>query len=152
MVRRAERIDPRFAMAYWGEAMCFNQPLWFNEDLDKGRDAIARMDPAQRARPVTSREQAYIAAVERLFGSGDKPARDRAYADSMRELARTHPEDDEAAAFYALALLATIAPGQPNTEISLKAGAIASAILRLDGGRHQCRRAHAQRQRAGEGP
>src|SRR5207253_6988293 len=37
--RRAERIDPHFAMAYWGEAMCFNQPLWFNEDLDKGRDA-----------------------------------------------------------------------------------------------------------------
>jgi len=127
--RRAERIDPRFAMAYWGEAMCFNQPLWFNENLDKGRGAIKRLDAARRAMAVTSREQGYIEAVERLFGTGDKPARDRAYADSMGTLARTYPEDDEAAAFYALALLATIPPAEPNAEISLKAGAIASAIL-----------------------
>jgi tetratricopeptide (TPR) repeat protein len=127
--RQAERIDPRFTMAYWGEAMCFNQPLWFNEDLDKGRDAIARLDVAQRAKPVTSREQGYIGAIEQLFGQGDKPARARVYADSMGALARAHPEDDEAAAFYALALLATVPPAQPDAEISLKAGAIASAIL-----------------------
>ena len=127
--RQAEGIDSRFAMAYWGEAMCFNQPLWFHENLDKGRDALTRLQAARRARPVTSREQGYIDAVERLFGPGAKPARDRAYADSMGELARTHPEDDEAAAFYALALLATIPPAQPNAGISLKAGAIATAIL-----------------------
>src|SRR5947207_7700470 len=28
--REAQRIDPAFAMAYWGEAMCYNQPLWYN--------------------------------------------------------------------------------------------------------------------------
>jgi tetratricopeptide (TPR) repeat protein len=118
--REAERIDPRFAMAYWGEAMCFNQPLWGNENLDKARDAVARLDTARRARPVTARERLYVAAVEQLFGPGDKASRDRAYAAKMDELMRAFPEDQEAAAFNALALLTT----NP-----LKAGAIASDLL-----------------------
>ncbi|HEX6463494.1 MAG TPA: hypothetical protein VFZ98_03530 [Vicinamibacterales bacterium] len=127
--REAERIDPDFAMAYWGEAMSFNQPLWFNENLDKARDTLRRLQAAARARPVTARERGYLEAVERLFGAGDKDVRDRAYADRMRALARAYPGDDEAAAFEALALLALIPPGQPDEQRSLEAGAIASAIL-----------------------
>jgi len=127
--REAERIDPPFAMAYWGEAMCFNQSLWFNENLDKARGALARLEAATRARRVTAREEGYIEAIERLFGAGDKRARDAAYADRMRALARARPEDDEAAAFEALALLALIPPGQPDDKRSLEAGAIVSAIL-----------------------
>ena len=127
--REAERIDPPFAMAYWGEAMCFDQPLWFNESLEQAHDAVRRLEAAIRARPVTARERGYIDAVERLFGSGDKAARDRAYLDRMGELTRADPKDDEAAAFYALALLASIPPGQPNADVSLKAGAIATTIL-----------------------
>lgn len=126
--REAERIDPQFAMAYWGEAMCYNQPLWFNENRDKGRDALNRLH-ARAAVPSTRRERGYIEAVERLFGADDKPARDRAYANRMRELARAYPDDDEAAAFYALSLLATIRPAQPDDAVSVRAGAIASAIL-----------------------
>jgi tetratricopeptide (TPR) repeat protein len=127
--REAERIDPAFAMAYWGEAMCFNQPLWFNENLDKAHDALRRLEAAARARPVTPREQDYIDAVRRLFAGGDKGARDRAYADRMGELLRAYPNDDEAGAFYALALLATMPPGKPNPDVSLRAGALATAIL-----------------------
>ena len=128
--REAERIDPSFAMAYWGEAMCDNQPLWFHETLDKGRDALTRLRAARAARRVTAREDGYIDAIERLFGAGDKPARDRAYAVRMGELSRAYPADDEAAAFYALALLATIPPARPDPAVSLRAGAIASAILK----------------------
>ena len=131
--REAERLDPGFAMAYWGEAMCFNQPLWFNENLEKARDALRRLEVARRARPVTAREGGYIDAVERLFGAGDKAARDHAYADRMRELAHAYPNDDEAAAFEALALLALIPPGQADDRRSLEAGAIASAILMRNG-------------------
>ncbi|HEX2455256.1 MAG TPA: hypothetical protein VHI99_16275 [Vicinamibacterales bacterium] len=126
---QAERIDPSFAMAYWGEAMCYNQPLWFHEDLAKGRDALGRLHAAHVTSRVSVREQRYIKAVERLFGAGDKAARDRAYADQMGELARAYPDDDEAAAFYALALLATVPAATLNADVSLKAGAIASAIL-----------------------
>ena len=128
--REAERIDPNFAMAYWGEAMCDNQPLWFHEDLAKARDALTRLRAARAARRVTAREDGYVDAIERLFGAGDKPARDRAYAVRMGELSRAYPADDEAAAFYALALLATIPPARPDPTVSLRAGAIASAILK----------------------
>jgi hypothetical protein len=131
--REAQRLDSGFAMAFWGEAMCFNQPLWDNENLEKARAALKRLGvtkAARSARAPTAREKAYLDAVERLFGDGDKAARDRAYADRMGELSRADPDDDEAAVFYALALIATIRPGQHNTAISLKAGTIASAVLK----------------------
>src|SRR5215831_18145903 len=31
--RRAEQIDPSFAMAYWGESMTYNHPVWAQQDL-----------------------------------------------------------------------------------------------------------------------
>ena len=130
--REAQRIDPGFALAYWGEAMSYNQPLWYNENLDKARDALRRLGPTREARLAkapTPREKGYLDAVERLYGDGTKRDRDRAYVDRMASLAREFPDDDEAKAFYALALLSTIGEGQRNAEISRKAGAIVSAIL-----------------------
>ena len=127
--RDAERADRAFAMAYWGEAMCYNQSLWFHEDVARARDALGRLHASLDTTRVSARERRYIEAVDRLFGAGDKAPRDRAYAEHMGDLARAYPDDDEAAAFYALALLATAPPGAPSTDVSLKAGAIASAIL-----------------------
>jgi hypothetical protein len=139
--REAERLDPGFAMAYWGEAMCFNQPLWRNEDVGKARSALARLAPTpleRQAKASTAREKGYLDAVERLYGltggparvNGSQAARNAAYADRMGALSRQFPQDDEAAAFYALALLATIPENERNTAVSLKAGAIADAILK----------------------
>ena len=131
--RDAQHLDPGFAMAYWGEAMCYNQPLWYNENLEKARAVLARLAPSRAARQskaLTAREKAYLDAVERLYGDGDKTARDRAYSDRMAELVRQYPDDDDAATFYALALLATIPSGERNTAVSLKAGGIALAVLK----------------------
>ncbi len=131
--RQAQRADPGFAMAYWGEALSYNQPLWLNENLDKARAALARLAPtraARQAKAPTAREQGYLDAVERLFGDGAKPARDRAYADRMAALHAQFPDDDEASAFYALALLSTIPSGERNLSVSMKAGDIALAILK----------------------
>jgi hypothetical protein len=130
--RLAQKIDPGFAMAYWGEALSYNQPLWYNEDVAKARAVLARLAPtrdARQAKAPTAREKAYLDAVEHLSGDGAKAARDRAYADRMAAITRQFPEDDEAAALYALALLATIREGERNTAVSLQAGGIASAIL-----------------------
>ena len=30
--REAQKADPAFALAYWGEAMTFNHPLWQQQD------------------------------------------------------------------------------------------------------------------------
>src|SRR5262249_41666584 len=48
--REAQRVDPGFALAYWGEAMCDNQPLWYNENVDKGRQALGKLAPTAAAR------------------------------------------------------------------------------------------------------
>jgi tetratricopeptide (TPR) repeat protein len=131
--RQAQRADASFALAYWGEALCYDQPLWYNEDVAKARAVLARLAPTREARLAkapTPREKGYLDAVERLFGDGDKRARDRAYADRMAELHRQFPDDDEAAAFYALAVLATIPQGQRNPDVSLKAGAIVMSVLK----------------------
>jgi tetratricopeptide (TPR) repeat protein len=131
--RQAQKADPGFAMAYWGEALAYNQPLWFNEDVVKARAVLARLGAtpaARQAKVPTARERLYLDAVEKLFGDGAKSVRDRAYMDRMAELVRLHPEDDEASAFYALALLATIPAGERNPTVSLKTGGIALAILK----------------------
>src|SRR5205814_7420997 len=96
--REAQRIDPKFAMAYWGEAVSYNQPLWYNENFDKARATLARLGPTdadRAAKAPTTRERAYLEAVERLFGDGEKRARDAAYAGRMAELTREYPEDEE---------------------------------------------------------
>jgi hypothetical protein len=131
--REAERIDPGFAMAYWGEAMSYNQPLWYNEEIGKARAALSRLAPtaaARAAKAPTAREKAYLDAVERLFGDGDKSSRNRAYADRMAALSAANPGDDEAAVFYALALLGNIPEGERRPDASMKAGAIAAAVLK----------------------
>jgi hypothetical protein len=130
--RAAQKIDPRFALAYWGEAMCFNQPLWFHEDVGAGRAALAKLGVTPQARLAsarTPREQAYLAAVETLYGTGDKLSRDRAYAEAMAALATKFPQDDEAQAFYALALAATFPRGDQSLPLRRKAGTIVEGVF-----------------------
>src|SRR5262245_26468548 len=70
----AQRLDPGFAMAYWGEAMAYNQTLWLNQDPERAREILQRLGPtaeARAARGGTDRERDFLAAVEVLFGSGD---------------------------------------------------------------------------------
>jgi tetratricopeptide (TPR) repeat protein len=108
--REAQRQDAGGAMAYWGEAMAHNQSLWLNQDLAGARDALRKLGrtPVERATKAASdKERALLGAVEILFGDGEKPARDVAYADAMGRLHAAHPDDPDVASFYALALLAT---------------------------------------------
>src|SRR5262250_3046564 len=87
--RAAEKADPAFAMAYWGEAMTFNHPLWMQRDRDAAVKALERLAPTRdvrRAKAPTERERMYLDAVEELWAEGDKAERDRAYAEAMRRL------------------------------------------------------------------
>ena len=130
--REAQRLAPGFAMAYWGEALSYSQPLWYNENVASARAVLARLGPTREARAAkapTPREKAYLDAVERLFGDGSRPARLQTYADHMAALVRDHAADQEASAFYALALLGTIPENARNAQTSLKAGALASSVL-----------------------
>jgi tetratricopeptide (TPR) repeat protein len=119
-------------MAYWGEAMCFNQPLWFGEEPDRGRAALLKLGPTAAARAAkarTPRELMYLAAVEALWGQGSKAARNQAHADAMAALVARFPKDDEAQAFYALSLLALLPRGDQAIPIRQKAGAIVESVF-----------------------
>jgi len=108
--RRAEEIDPRFAMAYWGEAMTYNHPVWNEWDGKAAREVLERLgaSPEDRlAKAPTPREKDYLSAVEILLGEGQKKDRDLRYAEAMGRISRSYPDDVDAAAFYALALLGT---------------------------------------------
>jgi tetratricopeptide (TPR) repeat protein len=128
----AERADPGFAMAYWGEAMTFNHPVWNQVDVQAGRVALAKfgLTPEARAQRIADpRERAWFSAVEILYsGAGSKPERDARYATAMQQLARTYPKDDEAQLFYALALLGK-SEGVRDVPTYLQAAAIAKAVF-----------------------
>jgi tetratricopeptide (TPR) repeat protein len=107
---RAEAKDPSFAMAYWGEAMTFNHPVWNQRDRRGAMAALTKLgldEEARLAKAPTAREKDYLRAVEILYERGPKKERDVAYAEAMEKLHRTYPDDVDGAAFYALALLGT---------------------------------------------
>ncbi len=129
--REAQRLDPDFAMAYWGEALTYTHPVWNQQDLAAARTALARLGPtpeARRAKALTPREQAYLETVEILYGEGSKPHRDTLYALGLERLARAFPDDDEAKAFYALALLG-LGQGERDVWSYMRAAAVAQEVF-----------------------
>jgi len=113
--QRAQKADPNFAMAYWGEAMTYNHPLWAQQDLAAARGTLFRLGEtpqARRAKAKTERERAYLDALETLYGEGTKLERDRRYADAMRAVHERYPNDIDATCFYALALMGTSHEGR----------------------------------------
>ena len=117
--RAAQQAEPGFAMAYWGEAMTYNHPIWSEQDLEAARAALKRLAPdreARQAKAPTEREKAFLGAVETLYGEGDKPARDAAYAEAMRQVHERWPDDLEAASFYALSRIGPALTGPPGEE------------------------------------
>ncbi|MGB9031258.1 MAG: hypothetical protein WCC27_14150, partial [Acidobacteriaceae bacterium] len=128
----AEKADPGFAMAYWGEAMTFNHPVWNQVDVEAGQAALAKFAPTPEARAqriADSRERAWFSAAEILYsGVGSKPERDARYAEAMHQLTHEYPKDDEAQLFYALALLGK-SEGVRDVPTYLQAAAIAKTVF-----------------------
>jgi tetratricopeptide (TPR) repeat protein len=121
-------------MAYWGEALTYNQTLWGEQDLPAARAALAKLaaTPQLRAaKPATAREQAYLASVEQLYGNGDKSRRDSNFSAALGTLARSYPHDLDARAFYALSILG-LTNGKRDAANYMRAAAEAEAVYDLD--------------------
>jgi tetratricopeptide (TPR) repeat protein len=109
--QKCRQIDPGFVLAYWGEAMTYDQTLWRHENVDAGRRALAALGPTPAARAAkarTPRERTLLAAVEVLFGDGDTTTRHRKYAEAMARAYAAEPDDPDVASLYALSLLGTM--------------------------------------------
>ena len=109
--QRVAAVDPHCAMAHWGIAMTLFQPLWPTRPgpgaLQQGWQAVEK---AKALQPPTEREQLFIAAAEAFFRdptSSDYWLRIRRWEQAMQKVYQTFPDDSDAAAFYALAHLAT---------------------------------------------
>jgi tetratricopeptide (TPR) repeat protein len=130
----ALKIDSSCAIAYWGIALsCWGNPfgagLKTTSQLQDGQKAGER---GRATGAKTERERAYIAAVSKLYADFEKaPQQTRllAYRDAMAEMAAQHPQDREAAVFYALALAASEEPTDKSYASRLKAGAILEALF-----------------------
>ena len=130
--RRAQAIDPRFAMAYWGEALTYTHQVWNQQDLNAARAVLRRLasDSAARAAAApTAREKDYLSATEALYGPGTKARRDSLYAVVMERMAHDYPDDDEAQVLYATALFG-LTQGVRDVPTYMRAGAIAQAVFR----------------------
>jgi tetratricopeptide (TPR) repeat protein len=135
--REAQLLDPDFAMAYWGEAMTYNHSLWSEQDREAAWEVLERLGStteARLAKATGEREKGYLQALEVLYGEGTKLERDRAYAEAMRRLHEQYPDDNEAQAFYALAILGTAHDGRDH-ETYMRAAAQAEEVFR-DNHRH----------------
>ena len=126
--QKAEQIDPNFAMAFWGEAMSHNHPLWGEVDVDKAKRALEKLSPkleGRVAKAQSPKEKSYLQAADLLFYSpGDKLARDTAYSKAMAKMYAEWPDDHEVNVLYALSILGTIRPG----DIGFRRQALAASI------------------------
>jgi hypothetical protein len=132
--QQAQKADPDFALAYWGEAMAHNYTLWAEQQTDDARKAMAKLGPSPEARAAkakTAREKMWLAAVEALYGSGTKFERDEAYADKMDALFAAYPDDVEARVFDALATMGR-SHGTRDSKAYLRAAAMLEPIFRAN--------------------
>ena len=104
----AARLDPSAAMAYWGIALALGPNI--NAGMDK-TDERRAWEALQKTRSysahVTPAEQAYLQAISTRYSlkGHTRAALDKAYADSMRVLWKQFPEDPDAGALFAEALM-----------------------------------------------
>lgn len=105
----ATRLDPTCAMCYWGIAL--TQGSNYNSPTDAEREKTAYTAVQQAlglTDRVTPRERATIQALAKRHSSAagaERAALDRAYADAMREVVRSFPNDPDAATLFADALM-----------------------------------------------
>jgi hypothetical protein len=130
--RLAQKADPDCAMAFWGEAMTHIHPLWPDrptpELIEVAGNATAR---ALALGGRSKREDAYIETVRAYFDGTSRSEQERLdrFEAAWRRLAKDHPQDLEAQAFFALAHMATANPSDKSYEKQKFAGKIVEEVL-----------------------
>jgi len=130
--RKAKQEDPSCVMAYWGEAMSYNHPIWQEQDFEKGKAALTGLGLTHEERQgkTTSQiEKDFLKAADILYGEGTKPERDKAYSNFMNTLYEKYPANHEVASLYALSLLGTVSVGR-DEDVYQRSAKISEGILR----------------------
>jgi tetratricopeptide (TPR) repeat protein len=122
---------PTCAMAYWGIAMSYWNQIWApprETALDAGWAAVQKA----KALTASARERDFIDAIATFYQGSDKQDhRTRAtnYTRAMELVYQRYPNDPEAKAFYALALLASASALDKTYAAQKKAGELAESLF-----------------------
>ncbi|BCT92426.1 hypothetical protein LYSHEL_14500 [Lysobacter helvus] len=136
----AARLDPACAICVWGQALVLGPNINLPMDPANAAKATALAKKAQslagNAKPV---DRALIDALVARYADpapADRAALDKAYADAMAKVVAQFPEDDDAQAMYAEALM-DLTPwnywspaGKPNADTPKIVGAIETVLKR----------------------
>lgn len=106
---QAVSVDPECAMCWWGAALVLGPHV--NAGMDPANNAAA-WERLQAARALAASaepwEQAWIGALSARYAENppaDRVVLDRAYADAMGKVTEAFPDDLDAAAFHAEAMM-----------------------------------------------
>lgn len=129
---KAQKQDSTFLMAYWGEAMTYNHPLWRQQDFTKGQAALDKFktyNQDQVKDQFSELEQDFWKAMKTLYAEeGDKKTRDQAYSEHLKMMHQKYPKNHEVSAFYALSILGAVPVGRDVAAYE-KAAKIAEGII-----------------------
>jgi tetratricopeptide (TPR) repeat protein len=136
--RQAAKLDPDLAMAWWGIGLSVGPNI--NEEPTPPKTATAA-DALSRAtllaaKHASASERDYIAALGVRYTSAANPDFDQLatrYRDAMRQLVQKYPDDDDARALFAEAIMdlhpwrlwngdGTPAPGTPELVDTIEHG------------------------------
>src|SRR4051812_21017517 len=125
-----EKDDPQCAIAHWGLAMSLWHQLWNRPELavlQRGGEQLKHAEKMQ----ATSREKDYIKALDAFYKHPKRSYKKRAmaYCNAMEKVAQRNPDDHEAAAFYALSLLAAEPEHDPGDAYRKKAAAVLEKLF-----------------------
>ena len=135
----AARLDPSLAMAYWGQALVLGPNINAAMAPEAEPKALELIQKAVALKSkATARERAYIDALATRYtgNAADRAKADRAFADAMKKVVETYPDDLDAATIYAESLM-DLRPwgywtrdGQPYDETRQIAGTLERVIAK----------------------
>ena len=133
--------DPDCAMAQWGIALTYYHPIWTMPDSGEFAAGLEAIRKAGELGGKTDMERDFIAAANAFYSGkvgvtidpasgavpevgqfchgpvgGDYQSCAIAYRNALERVHSRHPDNLEAAAFFALQLIATATPGDPTLE------------------------------------
>jgi len=123
------KADPACAIAHWGIAMSFYHQIWNHPGEAVMTHGWSELQKAIDAK--TEREKEYISALMVFYKPGPLKYQQRVdlYSAAMRALYEHYPDDMDAAAFYALSLLADVAPDDTSLNQEHKALALLTPLF-----------------------
>ncbi|HYO79979.1 MAG TPA: hypothetical protein VES20_01150 [Bryobacteraceae bacterium] len=134
MFTQALKADPSCGIAHWGVARTYYHPIWAPpspEELKLGSEAVQR---ALATSAKTRRERDYIDALAVFFKdwqSVDHATRATRYEQALATMQARYPDDDEAAIFHALQVVALgyLDPSDKTYAWQKKGGEILNRLL-----------------------